>query len=86
MSPGRRSRRQWCARRPRGTYRPVPAVTQVWAEGRRRWQLSSYAVQAELGDYDAEEHVGNYVSELRFAPNQTRELEERIMELHKTYR
>ncbi|KAM6248669.1 band 4.1-like protein 1 isoform 6-T6 [Porphyrio hochstetteri] len=48
--------------------------------------LGSYAVQAELGDYDPEEHVGNYVSELRFAPNQTRELEERIMELHKTYR
>ncbi|XP_073930788.1 band 4.1-like protein 1 isoform X5 [Castor canadensis] len=48
--------------------------------------LGSYAVQAELGDYDAEEHVGNYVSELRFAPNQTRELEERITELHKTYR
>ncbi|XP_068064354.1 band 4.1-like protein 1 isoform X16 [Anomalospiza imberbis] len=48
--------------------------------------LGSYAVQAELGDHDTEEHVGNYVSELRFAPNQTRELEERIMELHKTYR
>ncbi|XP_065610267.1 band 4.1-like protein 1 isoform X2 [Cyrtonyx montezumae] len=48
--------------------------------------LGSYAVQAELGDHDAEEHIGNYVSELRFAPNQTRELEERIMELHKTYR
>ncbi|XP_067410539.1 band 4.1-like protein 1 isoform X6 [Emydura macquarii macquarii] len=48
--------------------------------------LGSYAVQAELGDYDSEEHVGNYVSELHFAPNQTRELEERIMELHKTYR
>ncbi|XP_019368592.1 PREDICTED: band 4.1-like protein 1 isoform X4 [Gavialis gangeticus] len=48
--------------------------------------LGSYAVQAELGDYDSEEHVGNYVSELRFAPNQTKELEERIMELHKTYR
>uniref|UniRef100_A0A8C3SSH6 Erythrocyte membrane protein band 4.1 like 1 n=1 Tax=Chelydra serpentina TaxID=8475 RepID=A0A8C3SSH6_CHESE len=48
--------------------------------------LGSYAVQAELGDYDAEEHVGNYIGELHFAPNQTRELEERIMELHKTYR
>ncbi|XP_016074839.1 PREDICTED: band 4.1-like protein 1 isoform X4 [Miniopterus natalensis] len=48
--------------------------------------LGSYAVQAELGDYDAEEHVGNYASELRFAPNQTRELEERVMELHRTYR
>uniref|UniRef100_A0A8D0GKH8 Erythrocyte membrane protein band 4.1 like 1 n=1 Tax=Sphenodon punctatus TaxID=8508 RepID=A0A8D0GKH8_SPHPU len=48
--------------------------------------LGSYAVQAELGDYDCEEHLGNYISELRFAPNQTKELEERIMELHKTYR
>ncbi|OCT57763.1 band 4.1-like protein 1 isoform X2 [Xenopus laevis] len=48
--------------------------------------LGSYTVQAELGDYDSEEHHGNYVSELRFSPNQTRELEERIMELHKTYR
>ncbi|XP_038606333.1 band 4.1-like protein 1 isoform X6 [Tachyglossus aculeatus] len=48
--------------------------------------LGSYAVQAELGDFDPEEHLGNYVSELRFAPNQTKELEERIMELHKTYR
>ncbi|KAM4033251.1 band 4.1-like protein 1 isoform 6-T7 [Anomaloglossus baeobatrachus] len=48
--------------------------------------LGSYTVQAELGDYDPEEHHGNYVSELRFSPNQTRELEERVMELHKTYR
>ncbi|XP_053309860.1 band 4.1-like protein 1 isoform X10 [Spea bombifrons] len=48
--------------------------------------LGSYTVQAELGDFDSEEHHGNYVSELRFSPNQTRELEERVMELHKTYR
>ncbi|KAM9296293.1 band 4.1-like protein 1 [Gastrophryne carolinensis] len=48
--------------------------------------LGSYTVQAELGDYDSEENHGNYVSEFRFSPNQTRELEERVMELHKTYR
>ncbi|XP_078508212.1 band 4.1-like protein 1 isoform X2 [Lissotriton helveticus] len=48
--------------------------------------LGSYAVQAELGDYDPEEHASNYISELRFAPNQTKELEDRIMELHRTYR
>lgn len=48
--------------------------------------LGSYTVQAELGDYDPEENQGNYVSELRFSPNQTRELEDRVMELHKTYR
>ncbi|XP_051788483.1 band 4.1-like protein 1 isoform X7 [Erpetoichthys calabaricus] len=48
--------------------------------------LGSYAVQAELGDYDADEHGTDYVSDFRFAPNQTRELEERVMELHRTYR
>uniref|UniRef100_A0A4W4F1K1 FERM domain-containing protein n=1 Tax=Electrophorus electricus TaxID=8005 RepID=A0A4W4F1K1_ELEEL len=48
--------------------------------------LGSYTVQAELGDYDPDEHSPDYVSEFRFAPNQTRELEERVMELHRTYR
>ncbi|XP_067856506.1 band 4.1-like protein 1 isoform X5 [Heptranchias perlo] len=48
--------------------------------------LGSYTVQAELGDYDPEEHGPDYVSEIRFAPNQTKELEERVVELHKTYR
>uniref|UniRef100_A0A671LID5 Band 4.1-like protein 1 n=1 Tax=Sinocyclocheilus anshuiensis TaxID=1608454 RepID=A0A671LID5_9TELE len=48
--------------------------------------LGSYAVQGELGDYDPEEHGPDYISEFRFAPNQTRELEERVMELHRTYR
>uniref|UniRef100_A0A667WX63 Si:dkey-178k16.1 n=1 Tax=Myripristis murdjan TaxID=586833 RepID=A0A667WX63_9TELE len=48
--------------------------------------LGSYTVQAELGDYEAEEHGPDYVSDFRFAPNQTRELEERVMELHRTYR
>ncbi|XP_062871037.1 band 4.1-like protein 1 [Trichomycterus rosablanca] len=48
--------------------------------------LGSYIVQAELGDYDPDEHGLDYVSEFRFAPSQTRELEERVMELHRTYR
>ncbi|XP_041112687.1 band 4.1-like protein 1 isoform X11 [Polyodon spathula] len=48
--------------------------------------LGSYAVQAELGDFDPEEHSADYVSDFRFAPNQTRELEERVIELHRTYR
>uniref|UniRef100_A0A3B1K1G9 FERM domain-containing protein n=1 Tax=Astyanax mexicanus TaxID=7994 RepID=A0A3B1K1G9_ASTMX len=48
--------------------------------------LGSYTVQAELGDYDQDEHGSDYISDLRFAPNQTRELEERVMELHRTYR
>ncbi|XP_026188540.1 band 4.1-like protein 1 [Mastacembelus armatus] len=48
--------------------------------------LGSYTVQAELGDYEPEEHGPDYVSDFRFAPNQTRELEERVMELHRNYR
>ncbi|XP_065142329.1 band 4.1-like protein 1 isoform X3 [Paramisgurnus dabryanus] len=48
--------------------------------------LGSYAVQAELGDYDPDEHGPEYISDFRFAPSQTRELEERVMELHRTYR
>ncbi|XP_051906862.1 band 4.1-like protein 1 isoform X1 [Hippocampus zosterae] len=48
--------------------------------------LGSYTVQAELGDYEPEEHGPDYVADFRFAPNQTRELEERVMELHHNYR
>ncbi|XP_072884563.1 protein 4.1-like isoform X18 [Hemitrygon akajei] len=48
--------------------------------------LGSYTVQSELGEYDPELHGTNYVSEFKLAPNQTKELEEKIMELHKTHR
>uniref|UniRef100_A0A669BI91 Erythrocyte membrane protein band 4.1 like 3 n=1 Tax=Oreochromis niloticus TaxID=8128 RepID=A0A669BI91_ORENI len=48
--------------------------------------LGSYTAQSELGDYDSEELASDYLSELRFAPNQTKELEEKVMELHKTYK
>ncbi|XP_038144953.1 protein 4.1-like isoform X3 [Cyprinodon tularosa] len=48
--------------------------------------LGSYAIQAELGDYDLDDHGSDYVSDFRFAPNQTRDLEERVMDLHRTYK
>ncbi|XP_064486683.1 proteoglycan 4-like isoform X1 [Ornithodoros turicata] len=48
--------------------------------------LGSYLVQAELGDFDPEDHAGNYLSEFRFAPNQTPELEDKVMELHKQHK
>jgi len=48
--------------------------------------LGSYTVQSELGDYDPDELASDYISELRFAPNQTKELEEKVMELHKSYK
>ncbi|XP_068604398.1 band 4.1-like protein 3a [Brachionichthys hirsutus] len=48
--------------------------------------LGSYTVQSELGDYDPDECGSDYVSDLCFAPNQTKEMEEKITELHRTYR
>ncbi|XP_024137168.1 band 4.1-like protein 3 isoform X3 [Oryzias melastigma] len=48
--------------------------------------LGSFSVQSELGDYDPDECSSDYVSEMSFAPNQTKEMEEKIVELHKTYR
>nr|XP_048290143.1 protein 4.1 isoform X8 [Myodes glareolus] len=48
--------------------------------------LGSYTVQSELGDYDPELHGVEYVTDFKLAPNQTRELEEKVMELHKSYR
>ncbi|XP_077952631.1 band 4.1-like protein 3 isoform X41 [Gasterosteus aculeatus] len=48
--------------------------------------LSSYSVQSEIGDYDPDECGSDYVSELCFAPKQTKEMEDKIIELHKTYR
>ncbi|XP_040206354.1 band 4.1-like protein 2 isoform X2 [Rana temporaria] len=48
--------------------------------------LGSLTLQAEVGDYDAEEHSADYISDFQFAPNQTKELEEKVVELHKTHR
>uniref|UniRef100_A0A8D2J6F0 Protein 4.1 n=1 Tax=Varanus komodoensis TaxID=61221 RepID=A0A8D2J6F0_VARKO len=48
--------------------------------------LGSYTVQSELGDHDPDLHSADYVTEFKLAPNQTKELEDKVMELHKTYR
>ncbi|NXR41892.1 EPB41 protein, partial [Zosterops hypoxanthus] len=48
--------------------------------------LGSYTVQSELGDYDPDLHGPDYINEFKLAPNQTKELEEKVVELHKTYR
>uniref|UniRef100_A0A8D1V1P0 Protein 4.1 n=1 Tax=Sus scrofa TaxID=9823 RepID=A0A8D1V1P0_PIG len=48
--------------------------------------LGSYTLQAELGDYDPEEHDSNDLSDFQFAPTQTKELEEKVAELYKTHR
>ncbi|XP_052390625.1 protein 4.1 isoform X8 [Carassius gibelio] len=48
--------------------------------------LGSYTLQAELGDHDPDEHRLDYISDFQFAPNQTKELEEKVVELHKSHR
>ncbi|XP_062467463.1 protein 4.1 isoform X18 [Pezoporus occidentalis] len=48
--------------------------------------LGSYTVQSELGDYDPDLHGPDYITEFKLAPDQTKELEEKVVELHKTYR
>lgn len=50
--------------------------------------LGSYTVQAELGDFDMEEHGSgpDYVKDIQFAPSQSDELLEKIAELHRTHR
>ncbi|XP_047552587.1 band 4.1-like protein 3 isoform X22 [Lutra lutra] len=48
--------------------------------------LGSYTVQSELGDYDPDDCGNDYISEFRFAPNHTKELEDKVIELHKSHR
>ncbi|XP_069075943.1 band 4.1-like protein 3 isoform X28 [Pleurodeles waltl] len=48
--------------------------------------LGAYSVQSELGDYETDEYGSDYVSEFHFAPNQTKELEDKVIELHKSHR
>ncbi|XP_067337228.1 band 4.1-like protein 2 isoform X4 [Channa argus] len=49
--------------------------------------LGSYTLQAEMGDYDLDQpRPLNYISQLTFAPNQNKEMEEKILELHKSHR
>uniref|UniRef100_A0A8C5G1H5 Protein 4.1 n=1 Tax=Gouania willdenowi TaxID=441366 RepID=A0A8C5G1H5_GOUWI len=48
--------------------------------------LGSYALQSELGEYDPEVHGIEYTKEMKMVQGQTKELEEKMMELHCTYR
>ncbi|XP_037650535.1 protein 4.1 isoform X11 [Sebastes umbrosus] len=48
--------------------------------------LGSYALQSELGEYDPEVHGNEYTKDMKMAQGQTKELEDKMMELHRTYR
>lgn len=45
---------------------------------------TTWTVIAELGDYNPQEHSGNYAGEARFFQKQTLSLEEEMMEIHQT--
>ncbi|XP_074186697.1 FERM domain-containing protein 3 isoform X1 [Rhinolophus sinicus] len=45
--------------------------------------LGACIVQAELGDYDPDEHTENYVREFEIFPKQSHKLERKIAEIHK---
>ncbi|XP_016898278.1 FERM domain-containing protein 3 isoform X2 [Cynoglossus semilaevis] len=45
--------------------------------------LGAYIVQAELGDYDPEEHPSDYINDFRLFPKQSLKLERKIMEIHR---
>ncbi|XP_060011281.1 FERM domain-containing protein 3 isoform X2 [Lagenorhynchus albirostris] len=45
--------------------------------------LGACIVQAELGDYDPDEHPENYISEFEIFPKQSQKLERKIVEIHK---
>ncbi|KAM9840405.1 band 4.1-like protein 2 [Aulostomus maculatus] len=49
--------------------------------------LGSYTLQAEFGDYEPDQpRPLDYISQATFAPNQNKEMEEKILELHKSHR
>ncbi|XP_077596625.1 band 4.1-like protein 2 isoform X13 [Stigmatopora nigra] len=49
--------------------------------------LGSYTLQAEFGDYEPDQtRPLDYISQLTFAPNQSKEMEEKILELHKSHK
>ncbi|XP_032979817.1 FERM domain-containing protein 3 [Rhinolophus ferrumequinum] len=45
--------------------------------------LGACIIQAELGDYDPDEHTENYISEFEIFPKQSQKLERKIAEIHK---
>lgn len=48
--------------------------------------IASYAVQSELGDYNPQEHKNNYISGMKFLPNQNKEFEIEVQRLHKLHK
>ncbi|CAB3983607.1 Band 5 [Paramuricea clavata] len=48
-------------------------------------ELAAYSLQSELGDFDPELHEHNYISDFKFIPEQTAELEKEIHRKHRQF-
>lgn len=49
--------------------------------------LGSYLVQSEMGDYDPNTmHDRSYLRDFKLAPDQSPQLEEKVVDLHKTHK
>ncbi|XP_076868823.1 protein 4.1b [Brachyhypopomus gauderio] len=57
----------------------LPCPSDVLAE------LGSYTVQSELGEYDADLHGQGYLSNIPLSPHQSPELQDAVMELHRSH-
>ncbi|XP_042906653.1 band 4.1-like protein 4 [Parasteatoda tepidariorum] len=47
-------------------------------------ELFAYSIQSELGDYDPRRHLPGYAAEFNFSSNQTKDLESKAADIHKT--
>lgn len=46
--------------------------------------MAAYVIQAEIGDYHADQHEGiNYVAKFNLIPQQTPAFEKMVMDIHK---
>lgn len=48
--------------------------------------LASYAIQSELGDYSAEEHQSDYLSDFRLDPNQNKQFQADVSRYHQQHK
>ncbi|XP_053323027.1 FERM domain-containing protein 3 isoform X1 [Spea bombifrons] len=46
--------------------------------------LGACIIQAEIGDYDPDEHPDNYICDFKIFPKQSQKLERKIMDIHKS--
>ena len=62
----------------------LTACQPIWVMLCQEFSFEYIHFVAELGDFDHKRHTYGYVSEFRFGPHQTEELEDTAADLHRT--